>query len=310
MSLFDKITEGATTCADDIGSTLRSALLLASRLGYEPFRLWVNSELSGYSGDADLPAYRTVSTSITYKAVSGWTTQSGTATFEFFYEDEKAHEAASRLGLRVSAVELASWARKSDDVQVLPSPYVQHAVAQHVQKQGFDLLSSRQVIAEAAVERVLSDICVALLNFVLEIEKQFPEVAEKPLNQTPEAARALGSVFNQVIVNGGNSTFSMAAGTAPVATTVAIEQKVSDANQLTRFLRDEGLEINDLAEVIEDATVEDIDQPDSVVGQWIEKLPEAGKAAGKIVLVEAIKHAVGQILTGQFDPSMLPMIFG
>jgi hypothetical protein len=310
MPLLDEIRDGAIMCGADFDTTLRRAYLLATRLGYEPFQAWVTSELRGYADDAELPSYRVLSTSIWYEAVAGYTRQSGIATWDFFYGNETARKLASEIGIRLSVAELVSWADASDDIKVIPTPVVQDQVANHVQQSGFGLLSTRQIIAASAVRGLLSDICTSLLQFVLEIEKLYPEAGDEPLPHTPETERAVAAVFNQVIVHGGSPSFSIASGTNPVAASISIEQKVILAGELTNFLRTEGLEIDDLAEVIDDAIVEDVDQQDSGVGQWIGRAMEAGKKAGKLVTEEVLKAAVRQVITGQFDPSTVTSLFG
>jgi hypothetical protein len=309
MPLLDEIRDGAIACGADFDTTLRRAYLLATRLGYEPFQSWVTSELRGYARDAELPSYRVLSTSIWYEATAGHTRQSGIATWDFFHGNEDARKWASKIDIRLSVAELVSWADASDDVKVIPTPVVQNQVANHVEQSGFNLLSTRQIIAASAVRGLLSNICTSLLQFVLEIEKLYPEAGDEPLPHNPEIERAVAAVFNQVIVHGGSPSFSMASGINPVATSVATEQKVILAGELTNLLRTEGLDIDDLAEVIDDAIVEDVDQQDSGVGQWIERASEAARSAGKTISEEALKLAVRQVLSGNVDFSVLAPIF-
>ncbi|MBA2598569.1 MAG: hypothetical protein H0V00_18260 [Chloroflexia bacterium] len=74
MGLLDDIRDGAIRCSSDIDGVLRQCLLLAAKLGHEPFRQWVESELNGYPDRASLPDYRIVPASIHFEVYSpGWT---------------------------------------------------------------------------------------------------------------------------------------------------------------------------------------------------------------------------------------------
>ena len=310
MSLIDDIRDGATDCGTNFDSTLRRAYILATRLGHEPFLAWVDRELKGYPGDVEVPSYRVIHTSIWYEAAGPGMRRAGTATWDFFSGNTEAFESASKISLRQNVAQLASWIRDSNDAKFMPDSVVRRHLESLMEQNHLGLVSCRQVVSLAAIEGLRSNICTSLLQFVLEIEKRYPEVAEQSIPQTPETERVVGAIYNNIIVHGGNPMFSMASGDNPVAVNVTIEQKLAGASRLMDYLRAEGLEIDDLGEVIEGATVADADQPNSGVGQWIGRLSEAGKLASKTVAVEAVKHVVTQIMNGQIDPAMFPAIFG
>ena len=58
MSLLDEIRSDLTNQSADLSNTLRKAKVLASRIGLDEFREWVDSELSGYKDLEKLPSYR------------------------------------------------------------------------------------------------------------------------------------------------------------------------------------------------------------------------------------------------------------
>ena len=58
MILLDEIRADLTNQSADLSNTLRKAKILASRIGLDEFREWVDSELGGYEDRDKLPSYR------------------------------------------------------------------------------------------------------------------------------------------------------------------------------------------------------------------------------------------------------------
>ena len=58
ITLLTEIQTLLTTPEVDLATVLRKALILASRLGNQEFKEWVQSELQGYPGEAPVPDYR------------------------------------------------------------------------------------------------------------------------------------------------------------------------------------------------------------------------------------------------------------
>src|SRR5689334_23283117 len=60
MTLLREIQEAAIDEKTPIAVLLRRCMVLATRLGNERFKAWVDAELNGYEPDAELPRYRRV----------------------------------------------------------------------------------------------------------------------------------------------------------------------------------------------------------------------------------------------------------
>jgi AbiTii len=309
MSLLDAIRDGAIECGPDFDTTLRQAHLLATRLGYEPFRVWVESELRGYGKDAELPDYRVVPASIWYHSSGEGHQQKRTAPWDMF-TDEAAYKSASSVDVRQSVAQLVSWASEGEDLKFLPAGIAHRHLDVVLHQRQEALVSARQVVSLASIKGILSAICTGLLQFVIEIEKLYPEVSETPLPNHPDTNQAIGRVFNQFIFHGGNPTVGVATGTMPIASNMVSQQSLVLVNTLNDLFREQGIEVDDLAPIVEESTVEDVDREESRVGQWIERASEAARSAGKTISEEALKLAVRQILSGNVDFSVLTSIFG
>ncbi len=60
MSLLREIQDAAVDGTTPLAVVLRKCMVLAARLGHEPFKKWGDEELNGYPPDADLPEYRRI----------------------------------------------------------------------------------------------------------------------------------------------------------------------------------------------------------------------------------------------------------
>ena len=64
LPLVLQLQQLATDNGTDVTELLRKALLVATKLGLQPFRDWVNQELLGYDDTCDIPEYRHVRTEL------------------------------------------------------------------------------------------------------------------------------------------------------------------------------------------------------------------------------------------------------
>lgn len=309
MSLLDQIREGAIECGPDFDATLRRAYRLATQLSYEPLRAWADSELRGYGKDDELPDYRVVPASIWYEAHHIRYRVSRTATWDMF-TDDAAYKSASTVQVRRSVAELVSWASDGEDVKLLPAGIVLRELESKLRLRHEGLVSAHQTMSLSSIKGVLSVICTGLLQFVLEIEKLYPEVSAAPLPDDPKTKQAIDRVFTQFIFHGGTPAVSMAAGTMPVASTAISHQSLILINALDGFLREQGIDVDDLAPVIEASTVADVEREDSPIGQWMDRVKEAAKKAGKTISEEALKAVIRQIFSGNVDFPKFTSLFG
>jgi hypothetical protein len=60
VSLLREIQEAAIDAKTPLAVVLRKSMLLAARLGHEPFKKWIHDELDGYAREDELPSYRCV----------------------------------------------------------------------------------------------------------------------------------------------------------------------------------------------------------------------------------------------------------
>jgi hypothetical protein len=162
------------------------------------------------------------------------------------------------------------------------------------------------------LRRLLLDINDLALTTAQRIEAALPREPEQP--QVPSESERRSAEAASFVTNNqyfwDNQSVTVAVGNNPLAATVFNEQKVILAERLTDFLRENGVEIDNLGEVIEEATVEDVDEPDSGVGRWMGRVKAASVQGGRLIVEESLKTAISQVITGQFDPSIFMRLFG
>lgn len=71
-SLLRDIQKGALDSSTAISDLLRKCIALGGASGSRRLVDWASSELAGYKGAEDLPAYRTVSAPLMIDGISGW----------------------------------------------------------------------------------------------------------------------------------------------------------------------------------------------------------------------------------------------
>jgi hypothetical protein len=307
MGLLDDIRDGAIRCSSDIDGVLRQCLLLAAKLGHEPFREWVESELNGYPDRASLPDYRIVPATVYYEAyVPGWHMKQ-TAPPGFF--GPELNDDARSVGLRQGVGTLAAMISKEDSIGFMLSGPLYFRLAHIVDENHGSLASARQEVSMASLRGVRSAICNRLVMFVLEIEKSNPDIDHAPLGLKPVDEQIVERAFH-LIVEGPSAIVNVSTGAGAIQNVVH-QVTPGDIGSLISYFRSLGVpedNLKTLDTVLAGATTADLEDETSPVSEWIDRATEAGKRAAKTIgkesLVIAFRAFLGQVL----DAAGLPPI--
>jgi hypothetical protein len=154
-------------------------------------------------------------------------------------------------------------------------------------------------VPPGAISGILGTIRRRVLQFVIELQREYPELAEGEISDHAPTQRQLTQIFNVTIA--GGSGFSVGGNTF----VNSINQQViaGDLESLRSFLLDQGVtagEVAELEELLPEATPAQLDDEGSPIRRWV------GSAAGKIAAggsdllktaaKEIIKQAVGAYL--------------
>jgi hypothetical protein len=307
MGLLDDIRDGGIRCSSDIDGVLRQCLLLAAKLGHAPFQAWVESELNGYSSEADLPDYRIVPASIYADVWYEGRTRKISLPPGFFGAELRQH--ATKIRLRQNVATLRAMAQTADEMGFHPANTLRHYIYQQLLEQDYYLESALQVVSQAAFLGVISAICTRLTMFVLEIEKSNLDLDSAPIGSKPIPEQTLERAFH-LIVQGPGAIVNVSTGSGAIQNVV--HQVVpGDLSSLASYLRSLGIEEDDLAsldEVAAEATAADLDDATSPLSQWIERVTQIGEGAAKTVAKESVIIALRIFLGQVVDFPGLPPI--
>jgi len=304
MSLLREIQDAAVDGSTSLAVVLRKCMVLAARLGHEPFKRWVDAELNGYPPGADLPPYRHVGGIASIGTLAGpLGAMLNRVPLPLAPIPADVRDHYDHVEFREGVAKLEEMARPDPEGRDLVSRWSGDLIAQVADKyyQGYRLLEAYMEIPKNAVVGVLDVVRNKALKFALEIEEEAPAAGETSPGTKPVPDARVAQIFNTFIMGGAQN---VAVG-SPAAVQHAQQIQAGDLNALKRFLIDRGLEEGDVAE-LEAAIGEDPpskrDQPlGKRVSVWLGNMAtkaasgawKAGTAAASDLLTAAVKAYYG-----------------
>tara|TARA_R110002012_G_scaffold83884_1_gene210677 strand:- start:2863 stop:3756 length:894 start_codon:yes stop_codon:yes gene_type:complete len=200
MSLLREIQDAAIDSNTELAALLRKCKVLAARLGNPEFKKWVENELSGYVEIENLPDYRILT--VNSKGNFSGPFQSGlrNADIPLMCIDEgfRQHLVYSYLSHGVASMESLVRDASGGTLQEPWNPDLVAIVGRGIY-QGMNCMQAWKVIPVAGIVATLDAIRNRILNFVLEIEAEFPDAGEAPVNSNPLPQEKVHQIFNTYI---------------------------------------------------------------------------------------------------------------
>jgi hypothetical protein len=301
MSLLREIQDASIDGSTDLETLLRKCRVLAARLNNEDFKLWVQSELDGYASGKDVPDYRKFHCQC-YGHFSG-PFQSGlrNAPIPEMCIPERVREGLTNVHLRDGVGSLKNLVdSKGDDT--LRSEWPADACAMFGQEiyRNMNLMQAWMVISKSSIVGILSTVRNRILNFAIEIEATNPAAGEAAPGSVPVPKETVTQIFNTNIYG----TVGNVASGHNIQQTATVNIKKGDFESLANYLKDQGVEVADLAE-LKDAVKSEPKTTESGFGKkvagWIGKmLQKSAEGTWKIgttvaanILTTAIKLYYG-----------------
>lgn len=297
MTLLRQIQNDAVSPDIDVATLLRKCMILAARLGHEPFEEWVDHELNGYPPEVALPGYRILKVqsqgnfSGEFRGLENVPIPTGCL-------PEKFRDTANREYLRKGVAAYATLL-KGEGRASLRALWPSDLVAMMQQKiyEDMSCLAAWRVIPANALAAVLDTVTNRILAFVLELEKLAPDTGETKPGELPLSQEGVTNVFN-VTVLGGTSVIASRSSDFSVA--VQDDVRRGDVESLKAYLRGLGLEDEDLEEL--EAAIQQEEAPEEPgkfgpkVSAWMGKMTtkaasgawEVGLAAAGTLLARAL----------------------
>lgn len=200
MSLLREIQDAAIDSHTSLATLLRKCKVLAARLGNKEFKNWVESELSGYDDLENLPEYRILK--VNSKGHFSGPFQSGlrNADIPLLCIDEEFREMLSHSYLSQPVAAMESLVNDTES-NTLSEPWNPDLVAYFGQKiyQNMNCMQAWKVIPVPAVVATLDAIRNRILNFVLEMETEYPDAGEAQASSNPVPQEKVNQIFNTYI---------------------------------------------------------------------------------------------------------------
>ena len=310
---IDKIIEDLVDPATKLSDTLLKVQVLAFKIGNTQLQEWVNLELNGYVGK-EIPDYRKIPTAVQGNLIQDagfqgiWTKNNVNLPVE--YLDSKYWDVLMSLKMNLSVSELEKMVADKGSYQVnLP-----HAMAQEFSKimNPWYVDSAWQKISNSSIEGILSTIKSTLLNFLLELNKEFgdndnlsimkkKDEVESIFNKTIGTIKSdnvnisIGNKTAQAVNYGDKSQLNVGAGDK-VSQTINAEMKV----EIQEFIDVLKEHLNNLN--LDDAEKEDIENEVArVETQIIRESP-------KMNIVNSALSTIYDILTGIAANAYTPIV--
>jgi hypothetical protein len=255
MSLLREIQDAAVDGTTPLAVVLRKCMVLAARLGHEPFKKWVDEELNGYPPDADLPEYRRIDHLISIGSFAGpLGRQLKNVPLPLAPVPPHVRDRYEKAEFREGVAKLTDMATPQEGGGKLAARWPGDLVSLVADKyyQGYVLLEAHIEIPTSAVAGVLDSVRNKVLKFALEIEQQNPAAGDVAPGTRPVPEERVAQIFHTYIMGGAQN---VAVG-SPGAVQHAQQLQVGDLEGLKRFLADHGVQTTDLAE-LESAIAED-----------------------------------------------------
>jgi hypothetical protein len=226
----------------EITDLLRQALLVASKLKLEDFKLWINSELNGYQENAKVPEYRMITCNLqVINPMRG--------PIPLIMEPKLA-EMLTHIGISAPIASLSALKRKADDgTSNFAVPFSEEMRFMLMQNMGSPVpMEPIRTASSNQVEMIIDGVRSALLKWALALEEEgiMGEGMTFSDEEKKKAAHSthihIGSIANlQGIV--GSITEST------ITQDLEMTIKSNDWDSLSTTLREKGISKTDLQEL-------------------------------------------------------------
>jgi hypothetical protein len=302
MTLLREIQDAAVSSEVPITDLLRKCKILATRLGNEEFRAWVDHELNGYPSDDSLPDYRIleVQSKGHFSGVAGSSLRNAPIPPSNIPKEFRHIATTAHCREPISAyVELLRGDRKSDFQSPWPTDLVKHVATKIYEH--MSCLSAWREIPRGGIVAIVDTVRNRVLNFALEIEAADPNAGEASPSTQSVSPEKVTQVFHTNIYGGvGN----LAAGSEGVTQQSATVVRHGDFASLQAYLAELGIadpEIHELREALQ------ADEPDrgakeigpragTWVGRMIARASAGALKVGTSVASNVLTKAISQYL--------------
>ena len=256
MTIIQQLQDDIVNDEVSLASILRRAKILAYRLGHDELKGWVDNELNGYPDEDSIPQYRRY-TAQNYGDFLTSDRHFKNVPISSIDLPDPVRDFAQGIAMDQGVGSLEDLKnhpgmRKDGAIKYAWPPEVIEFIAQHGTYAYGRLVSAWKLINDKDITHILDVVRNRLLDFVLELQSSFPELAESdekigevPLEQTT-------NIFNTHIHGNQNVVATGANITQDVRQVV----RSNDIGSLLSYLKSVGVSEED-AQELKEAVEED-----------------------------------------------------
>jgi hypothetical protein len=233
-----------------LSATLRHAKVLAVELNSCDMEEWVDKEMNGYDSEKDtIPKYRELPIQSIGDFAGPYQSGLKNAPIPTFCLPEHLREwAETHQELNsVRALESTIETSRQTEEEMLSLSWPANLTAMISKKvyRGKNCIWARKTVTRAQLEQIIEIVRNKLLDFVLILEKQYPNRSPNSLGENIETAKQITQVFNTTIYGDASNivTAPQASGTiSPTLQKGAVNVSKTDANQQSHICGDASIE--------------------------------------------------------------------
>ncbi|MFK5951311.1 MAG: hypothetical protein QM500_21360 [Methylococcales bacterium] len=281
MKLIGEIIEILSSDTGKLSDALIKTKVLLHKIGHKELVTWVNNELNGYPDRDSVPEYRVLPAQVLVNA-SNIAYRITSQHIPMGHLDEKHRESLETSRMDQSLAVLEKFAEKDNGHLQAHIPMESYGILGKGLDNSYQIESAWSAISYTSVLQLLIQVRSRLLDFVLELNDQFPnELNEEEVKDRIDSVDT-GNLFNSAIF-GDNATILV--GSSNTQTVSNINMK-GDFSALVKTLENNGVSESDIT-----ALKTAIDQDSSIVSDDSKEFGPAVKSWLQTMLSKAVKSS-------------------
>ncbi|NLN26479.1 MAG: hypothetical protein GX163_12710 [Bacteroidetes bacterium] len=308
---IDKIIEDLVNPNIKLSDTLLKVQVLSFKIENATLKNWAEGEINGYVGK-DKPEYRRIPSAIMGNLIQDggfrgiWTKKNTLLPVE--YLESRVRDRLMSIKMDSSVAELERMIESKGSYQV----YLPHIICQEFSKimSPWHVDSAWQKISLNSIEGILSTIKSTLLNFLLELNKEFGDNDNLSIMKKKEE---INKIFNKTIGNISGEHINITLGNSTAQTIN------SGDNSITNVAVGENLnqqieiktEIEDFLKILKgniDKLDLPLDEKEDILNEITRVESQLNRENPKINIVEAALNTINGILTGITANAYTPIV--
>jgi hypothetical protein len=253
-SLVHELQQEAMNPNSRLSDILRKALVVASKLKVDEFKIWIDSEMKGYPKGEDIPSYRKINGSVkAWNPYNGW--------IPVIVQDSRINALISNRSIGQPISELESLCHQKDEDETLQVPLPHDWIMKLFSKSEEYRLGMvpTLIIGKSQLIGILDAVRNEILNWSLELESQ--------------GILGDGMSFSTDEVNKAKSIINIKSFTGILGDVSSSNVQFGDYSSIHNSLKEKGVpqkERNDLENILDEIKVAEATQRKDLVKRGFE----------------------------------------